>query len=188
MKKIILICLAFTSLSAAAEIIQMDEKNTKNNRLFIDERGLYRYRRAKDIYEKECEDIFQDEIKKKCLEAERAAWEKDKNPEDVKREGSLFTGKILFVSPDEKKTYYYVNQGKLGKKIRFFSKYYYFENGLLYDIRTEKPYTGEMVIGGVKGLAPSEEEAALFIVQQDYKEGRPFGEPKVVTVKNNCSV
>ena len=183
MKKIIFILLAFISLSAGAEIITMDEKNPKSNRLFIDEKGFYRFKRAKDIYQKECEDISSEEVKRKCMEAEKAAWERGKTPEDIKKDGTLFTGKLQFITPRKKGGYFYVNQGKLGDKIHMFSNRYYFENGLLHDIKTEEPVSADIVIGGVEGLVPANQNAPRFVIQQNYEEGKPVGDPVVVSVK-----
>ena len=169
MKKIIFVLLAFITLSATAEIVSMDEKNPKNNRLFIDEKGLYRFKRAKDIYQKECEDIFSDEMKKKCLEAERAAWERDKTPDYIKKEGTLFTGKIQLFPKKGKEAYFYVREGRMGDKLRLFLNRYYFENGLLYDIETEEPVSAEIIIGGVEGLVPANQNAPRFVIQQNYE-------------------
>ena len=67
MKKIILILLAFISLSAKAEVITLNTRNLKNNQLFIDDAGKYRYIHGKDIYKEGCADIFSEEVRKKCI-------------------------------------------------------------------------------------------------------------------------
>ena len=182
MKKIIFMCLALVSLSASAEIIAMDEKNPKNE-LFIDEAGLYRFKRAEEMYKNECGDIFAEEVKKKCLEAEKLRWAKGRTPEEVNREGTLYTGKIVMHSPKNKDIYFYVENGKKGKQIDLTRDQFYFENGLLYDIKTEASFTGRIVIGGVEGLADKKEDMPRFIVQQAYEEGRPVGNPTVESVK-----
>ena len=182
MKKIIFVLLAFVSLSAGAEILTMNEKSSKNE-LFIDEMGLYRYKRAEDMYKNECSDIYSEEVKKKCMAAERAVWEKSRTPEEIKKQGTLYTGKIQVYSAKEKGAYYYINNGKKGKKIDLIQDKYYFEGGLLYDIETEAPYSGDIVIGGVEGWAPKGETAPRFVIQQNYEEGRPVWDPVVVPVK-----
>lgn len=182
MKKIIFVLLAFVSLSAGAEIIAMDAKNSKNE-LFIDEAGLYRYKRAEEMYQNECRDIFSEEVRKKCLAAEKAVWEKNRTKEEVQKQGTLYTGKILIHSGKNRDAYFYVRDGKLGEKIDLIRDQYYFENGLLYDIKTEEPFTGDIVIGGVEGWAAKGEKAPRFVIQQNYEEGRPVGDPVVVSVK-----
>ena len=182
MKKIIFALLAFLSISASAEIIQMNPKDSKNE-LFIDTNGLYRYRRSEEIYQDECKDIFAQEARKKCLEAEKARWERDKTKEEVKRQGTLYTGKILVHSPKNKDTYYYVDNGKKGKKIDLIRDQYYFEKGLLYDIKTEEPISDTIVIGGIEGLAPAQKEKPRFIIQQDYENGQPSGNPVAIPVR-----
>ena len=182
MKKIIFVLLFLISLSAGAEIIHMDAKSSKNE-LFIDTSGLYRYRRAEEMYRDECNDIFAEEMKKKCLEAEQARWERNKTKEEVQKQGTLYTGKILVHSPKSKDAYYYVDNGRRGSKIDLIRDQFYFENGLLHDIKTEEPYTGGIVIGGVEGLAPKKEQNPRFIIQQDYENGQPVGNPTASPAK-----
>lgn len=182
MKKIIFILLAFVSLSAGAEIITMNEKSSKNE-LFIDEVGLYRYKRAEEMYQNECSDIFSETARQKCLAAEKAVWERNRSKEDVQKQGTLYTGKILVHSGKNNGSYFYVNDGKLGEKIALIRDQYYFENGVLYDIKTEEPFTGSIVIGGAEGWAPKGEKAPRFIIQQNYEEGKILENPVVVPVK-----
>lgn len=182
MKKIIFILLTFISLSVPAEIIQMDERNPDSNELFLDKSGHYRYRSGKDIYQKACTDIYVYEIKKKCLEAEEASWKRKKTPEEIAKEGTLFTGKIKLVPKKGKPTYFYVNKGKQGKKIRLLLDQYYFEDGVLHDIETEEPFSGELVIGGVEGLSENK-NGPRYIVKQRYEAGNPEGEPVLNSVK-----
>ena len=182
MKKIIFILLAFVSLSAGAEIITMDERSSKNE-LFIDEAGLYRYKRAEEMYKNECSDISSEAVRKKCLAAEKAVWERNRAKEDVQKQGTLYTGKILVHSAKDKDAYYYINNGKKGKKIDLIRGQYYFEEGVLFDIKTEEPFTGDIVIGGVEGWAPTGEKAPRFVIQQNYDEGKIVGDPVVVPIQ-----
>ena len=183
MKKIIFVLLAFVSLSAAAEVIRMDMKNPQKNELFIDEYGKYRFRRAEDIFKNECGDSLVEEVRKKCLEAERERWARDKKPEEMNREGTLFTGKIQIPSGNGKDSYYYVNQGKKGDQIKLLLNHYYLENGLLYDIKTEEVISGDIVIGGVERPSSKNSQGERFIVQQNYEEGEPVGDPVIVPAK-----
>ena len=58
MRKILFVFLIMWAIvPVQAEILTMDNKNPLNNKLFIDEGGLYRYKRGQDMYEKECKDI-----------------------------------------------------------------------------------------------------------------------------------
>ena len=181
MKKIIFVLMAFISLSAGGEIITMDAKSFKNE-LFADEEGLLRYKKAEEMFQKECNDISIEEVKRKCMEAEKERWKKGKTAEEINKAGTLFTGKIQIPSGKGKDSYYYVNQGKQGEQIQLLSNHYYFENGLLYDIKTEEPFTGNLVIGGVEGWAPKGEKAPRFVIQQNYEEGKVVGNPAVVQV------
>ena len=69
----------------------------------------------------------------------------------------------------------------IGYKIQLFLNQYYFESknsqDLLYDIHTEMPYSGEIVIGDVEGLSRIKANAPHFFVRQRYEEGIPVGEP-----------
>ena len=189
MKKIILICLALLAVfPAKAEIVFMDKKNNPKNELFIDERGLYRYLRGRDVYEKECKGVFPEEVRKKCIASERATWEKGKTAAELKKEGTLFTGKIRMPSINGKDIYFFVKEGEITSRVNLFSGRYYFDpdsdnKNVLYDITTEEPYSGSVVIGGVKGLTPEKEKAKRYIIQQDYEKGFPVGEPVLITVK-----
>ena len=65
MRKGIIFLIMFLGLPVMAEIITVD----KNNEIFVDEAGLYRYRRAEEIYQKNCQDSPTEEIRKKCIDA-----------------------------------------------------------------------------------------------------------------------
>ena len=160
----------------------MDAKSSKNE-LFIDTSGLYRYRRAEEMYQDECNDIFAEEVRKKCLEAEQTRWKRNRTKEEVQKQGTLYTGKILVHSPKNKDAYYYVTDGKKGKKIDLIRDQYYFEKGLLYDIKTEEPVSDTIVIGGIEGLAPNKNAKPRFIIQQDYENGQPVGNPTASPAK-----
>ena len=175
--------MAFVSLSAGAEIITMDVKNPKKNELFADENGLLRYRRAEEIFQEECSDISIEGAKRKCMEAEKERWKRGKTTEQINREGALFTGKIQISLGNGKDSYYYVNQGKQGNKIQLLLNHYYFEDGLLYDIKTEEPVSGDIVIGGVERPSNKIGQGERFVVQQNYEEGKPVGNPVVSPAK-----
>ena len=59
MKKGIIFLLMFLGLPVMAEIITVD----KNNEIFIDEGGLYRYKRAEELYQKNCQDSLTEEVR-----------------------------------------------------------------------------------------------------------------------------
>ncbi len=160
-----------------AEIADMDV----NKELFIDEAGLYRYRRAEEMYQKNCHDSPTEEIRSKCMAAEKAVWARGKTQEEIRRQGTLFSGKLKehFKGKDK---YFYVKDGKKAEQIRLLLNRYYFENGILYDIKTEAPFTGEIVIGGVEGLS-ADEKSPRFIAQQKYENGVPVGAPGLVSVE-----
>ena len=185
MKKIIIVLSLFLSLPVGAEIAFIGKKNDPNNNLFVDQKGHYRYLRGIDVYQKECKDIWVDTTRDRCLESERAAWERNKTPEDLKKEGTLFTGKIRVPSSKEGDIYFYVENGVKGNKIRLLLNRFYFEKGsnnkdTLFDIKTEEPYTGDVTIGTVDGLSAIQGSEEHFIVQQNYKKGLPNGKPKLL--------
>ncbi len=178
MKKIILFFVAFLTLPVRAEVIAWEN----NKELFIDEVGLYRYRRAEEIYRQNCHDSPTEEIRSKCMVAEKSAWERGKTPEEIQKQGTLFTGKIKIHSEKGKEAYFYVKEGKKENQIRLLLNRYYFENDLLYDIKTEFPFSGEIVIGGVEGLS-SDEKTLRYIAQQKYEEGQSVGQPRLILVE-----
>ena len=186
MKKILICLFILSVLPVRAEVVAL---TGKNDGLFLDGTGRYRYVRGEDIYQKGCNDIFSEAMKKKCLKAERTAWQKGKTVEEIQREGTLFTGKILLTSQNGEKNYFYVKDGQKGKEIELFFKYFYFEEedgkNLLYDIRTEAPYSGDVVIGGVEGISQEKGKEPRFIVNQEYRNGFPVGEPKVFPISQN---
>ena len=177
MKKLIICFVTFFILPVRAEIVEMD----KTKELFIDEMGLYRYSRAEEIYKKNCLDSSTEAVRKKCLESEKAIWERGKTQEEIKKQGTLFTGKIKTNSSGVE-DYFYVIDGKKGKQIHLLLNNYYFENGELYDIKTEAPFTGEIVIGGVEGLA-EDEKGPRYIAQQKYENGLPVGKPELFLIE-----
>lgn len=182
MRKILFVFLIIWAIvPVQAEILVMDNKNPLNNKLFIDEGGLYRYKRGQDMYEKECQDIYSEEMKKKCMEAERAVWARKRPLNDVEKEGTLFTGKIK-----EENSYFNVIEGVKGPEIHLLLKHLYFERGddqdVLYDIRTEGPYSGKIVIGGVERLSPEKGKGDRFIASQKYTDGLPDGTPTLQMV------
>ncbi|MGN0919328.1 MAG: hypothetical protein ACI4OR_01010 [Alphaproteobacteria bacterium] len=177
MKKGIVFLVLFLGLPVLAEVVTLD----KDSEIFMDEAGLYRYKRAEDVYQKNCQDSSTEEIKKRCLAAEKAVWERGKTPEEIKKQGSLFTGKIK-VPSIKGDSYFYVKNGKKGEPIRLLLKRYYFENDSLHDIKTEAPFTGEIVIGGVESLS-ADEDAPRYIAQQKYENGRPIGNPELILIK-----
>ena len=177
MKKGIIFLLMFLGLPVMAEIITVD----KNNEIFIDEGGLYRYKRAEELYQKNCQDSLTEEVRKKCMAAEKAVWERGKTQEEIKKQGTLFTGKIK-VHSKKGDSYFYIKDGKKGEQIHLLLKRYYFENGVLNDIKTEAPLTGEIVIGGVEGLS-ADENIPRYIVQQKYENGLPVGMPQLVLIE-----
>ena len=166
------------ALPAKAEIVVLDGKNKE---LFIDESGFYRYVKAEDIFAKNCRDSSTEAIKKRCLKAEKNAWERGKSPDEIRRQGTLFSGKIV-ERLGNKNNYFYVKDGKKGEQINLVLNKYYFENGLLHDIKTEEPFSGEIVIGGVEGLS-ADGKSPRFIAQQRYENGLPVGEPELVSVE-----
>ena len=99
----------------------------------------------------------------------------------MEKEGTLFTGKIK-----EENSYFNVIEGVKGEKIHLFLKHFYFERGddqdILYDIRTEEPYSGEIVIGGVERLSPGKGKGDRFIASQKYTNGLPDGNPTLQLV------
>ena len=183
MKKIILICLLMIAvLPANATVVFMDKKENPKNELFIDESGLYRYIRAEDVYRRECQDAYPETSKKKCMESARASWEMGKTPDEIKKEGKLFTGKIRMPSANGKEDYFYANEGIKGAKIQIFSKKYYFEKApdgrdLLCDLTTEAPYTGAVPVGGVETLSSQKGKGRRFVAFQEYERGLPIGNP-----------
>ena len=176
MKKLVFICLLTSIISAQAEILVMDDKNPLNNQLVIDKMGLYRYKSGKETYQKECEDIYVEDVKKKCMEAERAVWAKTRPLNELSKEGTLFTGKIK-----EGENYFYVTEGVKQQKVHLLRKHLYFERtddqDILYDIQTEEPYSGELVIGGVEALSVEKGKGDRFIAKQKYTQGLPDGNP-----------
>jgi len=161
-----------------AEVADMDA----NKELFIDKDGLYRYTRAEDVYQKNCHDSPTEEVRSKCMAAEKAVWARGKTPEEIKKQGTLFSGKLKEHFKGKEK-YFYVKEGKKSEQINILLNEYYFENGLLYDIKTEEPFTGEIVIGGVEGLVVKGEKAPRYIAQQKYENGVPVGAPELVSVE-----
>ena len=61
-------------------------------------------------------------------------------------------------------------------------KRYYFENGVLYDIKAEEPFTGDIVIGGIEGLS-ADENTSRYIAKQKYENGLPVGIPQLVLIE-----
>ena len=183
MKKMILILLALVSLSASAEVILMNPRTPQKNELFIDDYGKYRYKRTEEMFKSECGDISVEEVRKKCLEAEKAKWERGKTKEEIGKDGKLFTGKIRIPTPTGKDTYFYVYQGKKDEQIKLELNRYYFENGVLYDIKTEEPVSDDIIIGGAEGLSSKKGNAPRFLIQQKYENGLSVGEPTIVPVK-----
>ena len=177
MRKGIIFLIMFLGLPVMAEIITVD----KNNEIFVDEAGLYRYRRAEEIYQKNCQDSPTEEIRKKCMDAEKSVWERGKTQEEIKKQGTLFTGKIK-VHSGKKEEYFYINNGQKGKQISLLFKRYYFENGVLYDIKAEEPFTGDIVIGGIEGLS-ADENTSRYIAKQKYENGLPVGIPQLVLIE-----
>ena len=177
MKKLMFVLSLFFVYPVLAEVVDMDV----NKELFIDKDGLYRYARAEDVYQKNCQDSPTAEIRSKCMAAEKAVWARGKTPEEIKRQGTLFSGKLKehFNGKDK---YFYVKNGQKGEQINLLLHRYYFENGLLYDIKTEEPFTGEIVIDGVEGLAP-DGKFPRFIAQQKYENGVAVGMPELISVE-----
>ena len=183
MKKIIFIMLVFISLSASAETILMDPRTPNKNKLFIDELGRYRYKRIEEMFKEECGDISVEEIRKKCLEAEKAKLERENIKEEIGNDGKLFTGKIKIPTPTGKDTYFYVYQGKKREEIHLELNRYYFENGVLYDIKTEAPVSDDVIFGGAEGLSSQKGKALRFLIQQKYENGLAVGDPVIVPVQ-----
>jgi hypothetical protein len=183
MKKIILMSLCLLcSVSSFARVVVLDEKNSKKNELYVDEHGLYRYKKGEDIYKWECMDIYQKEAKKKCMEARKLALESLRSKAENQQDDTLFTGKIQIRPRKGEDTYYYVEDGVRGKEINVLRKQYYFEKNtagkyVLFDLTTEEPYTGDMTLGSVVGLSPIVGHESRFLITQKYANGLPDGNP-----------
>ena len=183
MKKIILMVLCLLcSVSSFARVVVLDEKNSKKNELYVDENGLYRYKKGEDIYKWECMDIYQKEAKKKCMQARKAALDELRAKAENQQDDTLFTGKIQIHPRKGEDTYYYVEDGVRGKEINVLRKQYYFEKNtagkyVLFDLTDEEPYTGDMTLGSVVGLSPIIGHESRFIVSQKYENGLAVGNP-----------
>ena len=183
MKKIILIvlCLLYT-MPVMARIVLMDERNSKKNELYVDEHGLYRYKKGEDIYKWDCMDVYQKDAKKKCMAARKAAQDELRSKAESQVDDTLFTGKIQVHPRKGEDTYFYVEDGVKGKQIYVQRQKYYFEKNeagkyVLYDLKDEAPFTGEMVLGTVAGLSPVPGYDTQFVVSQRYNAGLPVGDP-----------
>ena len=183
MKKIILVVLCFLyAAPTMARVVLMDEKNKKKNELYVDEHGLYRYKKGEAIYKWDCMDVYQKEAKQKCMAARKAALDEMRSKVENQQDDTLFTGKIQVHSRKGEDSYFYVEDGVKGKQIYVQRQKYYFEKNqsgkyVLYDLTDEEPYTGEMILGTVGGLSPVPGYDTRFIVSQRYNAGLPVGEP-----------
>ena len=183
MKKILLASLfVLSSLSVQAEIVSLYGDKQE---VFVDKKGLYRYMSGKNIYQKECNEIYQEEARRKCMEAEEASWRRSKTPEELQKEGTLFSGKIKTRNPQKQDVYFYVENGVRKKQIQLFLNRYYFEKNqdnqdVLYDIETELPYSGELVVGKAEIPLLMKKDPLSLIVRQKYEDGMPVGEPKII--------
>ena len=183
MRKIILIalCLLYTA-PTLARIVLLDEKNRKQNELYIDEHGLYRYKKGEDIYKWDCMDVYQKEAKKKCMAARKAVQDEMRAKAENQADDTLFSGKIQIHPRKGEDTYFYVEDGVKGKQIYVQRQKYYFEKNqagkyVLYDLTDENPFTGELVLGTVAGLSPVPGFDTRFVVSQRYNAGLPVGDP-----------
>jgi len=183
MKKILLMALCFLyTVPVMARIAVMDEKNKKQNELYVDEHGLYRYKKGEDIYKWDCMDVYQKEAKKKCMDARKAIQDEMRVRAENQVDDTLFTGKIRVHSRKGEDSYFYVEDGVKGKQIYVQRQKYYYEKNqagkyVLYDLTDEKPYTGELVLGTVAGLSPVPGYDTRFVVSQRYNAGLPVGDP-----------
>ena len=183
MKKIILMTLCFLYVApVAARVVLMDEKNSKKNELYVDENGLYRYKKGEDIYKWDCVDVYQKEAKKKCMAARKIAIEGLRAKAEKQMDDTLFSGKIQVHPRKGEDTYFYVEDGVKGKQIYVQRQKYYFEKNqagkyVLYDLTDEQPFTGDIVLGSVSGLSPVPGFDTQFMVSQRYNAGLPVGDP-----------
>lgn len=183
MKKIFLItlCLLYT-MPTMARVVLMDERNSKKNELYVDEHGLYRYKKGEDIYKWDCMDVYQKEAKQKCMAARKAAQEELRSKAENQQDDTLFTGKIQVHPRRGEDSYFYVEDGVKGKQIYVLRGKYYFEKNqagkyVLYELGTEEPFTGEIVLGNVAGLSPVPGFDTQFMVTQRYNAGLTVGDP-----------
>lgn len=183
MKKIILMvmCLLYM-VPAMARVVVMDERNSKKNELYVDENGLYRYRKGEDIYKWDCVDVYQVEAKKKCMAARKKAQDELRSKAENQQDDTLFTGKIQVHTRKGGDIYFYVEDGIKGKQIYVLRDKYYFEKNqagkyVLYELATEEPFTGEIVLGSVAGLSPVPGFDTQFMVSQRYNAGLAVGDP-----------
>ncbi len=183
MKKIwILILCVFYMVPAVARIVVLDERNAKKNELYVDEHGLYRYRKGEDVYKWDCMDVYQPEMKKKCMQARKVALDQMRSKVENDNDETLFTGKIQVHPRKGEDTYFYVEDGVKGKQIYVLRGQYYFEKNqagkyVLYELSTEEPFTGEITLGTVAGLSPVPGFDTQFVVTQRYNAGLPVGDP-----------
>ena len=183
MKKIILMSLCLLcSVPSFARVVVLDEKTPKKNELYVDENGLYRYKKGEDIYKWDCMDVYQKEAKKKCMESRKAVLEQLRAKAENQQDDTLFTGKIQIHPRKGEDTYFYVEDGVRGKQINVFRRQYYFEKDsagkyVLYDLTDEEPYNGEMLLGSVNGLSPIKGYESRFVVSQKYEDGLAVGNP-----------
>lgn len=183
MKKLILLILCFLyTLPTMAHIVLLDEKNKKQNELYVDEHGLYRYKKGEELFKWDCIDVYQKEAKKKCMEAKKKAMDEMRSKAENQQDDTLFTGKIQVRSRKGEDSYFYVEDGVKGKQIYVLRGKYYFEKNqagkyILYDLTDEQPFTGELVLGSVVGLSPVPGFDTHFVVSQRYNAGVPVGDP-----------
>lgn len=188
MRKIILItlCLLYAA-PTMARVVVLDEKNKRQHELYVDENGLYRYKKSEEIYKWECMDVYQPEAKKRCMEAKSVVQEQLRSKAEKQQDDTLFTGKIQIRSRKGEDSYFYVEDGIKGKQIYVLRQQYYFEKNaagkyVLYDLTDEKPFTGEITLGTVAGLSPMPGYEAHFVIYQRYNAGLPVGDPMAKSV------
>ena len=183
MRRIFLIILCFLyAAPVMARVVLLDERNSKKNELYVDEHGLYRYKKGEDIYKWDCMDVYQKEAKQKCMAARKAAQEELRSKAENQKDDTLFTGKIQVHPRKGEDTYFYVEDGVKGKQIYVLRGKYYFEKNqagkyVLYELATEEPFTGEIVLGSVAGLSPVPGFDTRFMVSQRYNAGLTVGDP-----------